>query len=310
MEDEVGREENMLVEIIAFGHKFRLLPGLAEDLITLEREGVIYSEFCSEESNEFNYYKIRLLPGEIYRIVEAHVAKQKFDDVIDNGGSFEEALEAIDNVDIVQRINSYGNYGKTKTKDGNTIDIRGCIASFYTEELEDLLCGQRKSRYELLPNFQSIDKESAILEIIDSFQVISKFMANRKHKRPAFIIENEYDVQDLLYCIIRSTFRKSKLEEWTPKLAGKSKRVDIVLPDEEILVETKCIRNSQHTKTIVDELMIDIESYHSHPNCKKIIFFIWDPNGYIIDPFAITDDLSGIRVKGKSQFSVRVIIRS
>ncbi len=305
MEDKIT-----LVEIIAFGHRFRLLPGLAEELIILEHEGVIYSEFWNEETDEFNYYKIRLLPYEIYQIVEAHVAKQKFDNVIENGGSFEAALNAIGNDEIAQRVYSYGNFGITKMKDGTVVDIRGCIASFYTEEIEELLCGKRKNRYELLTNFQGVDKESVILEILDSFQVISRFMTKRKHNRPAYNIENEYDIQDLLYCIIRSTFKNTKLEEWTPQIAGKSKRIDIVLPSEEILIETKYIRDNQHAKTIVNELMIDIESYHAYPHCKKIIFFIWDPNRYIIDPYVITNDLSGIRVKGKSQFFVRIIIRS
>lgn len=297
------------IEIKAFGHQFSLLPGLAEDLITLEKEGVIYSYFWNEVSQDFLYYKIKLLPTEIFQIVEAYIAKQKFDNAIDNGASFDEALEFINDNNIEERVFSYGDYGKTKMRDGTIEDIRGCMASFYPPEIETLLCGGKKERYELLPNLNEENKESIILKMLDSLSFITKHLEKRKHNRPAFIVENEYDVHDIIFCLIKAIFKDAREEEWTTNLAGKSKRVDIVIPCAEILLEVKYIRNDNHAKSIVDELMIDIESYYVHPKCNKLIFFIWDPKGYIIDSAIITDDLSGLRNKGDKQFFVKVIIK-
>jgi hypothetical protein len=297
------------VEIKAFGHKFRVFSGLAEDLITLEREGAIYSHFWDEKSKVFKYNRIKFLPSEIYQYVEAHMAKQEFDDAIEAGATFKEALNKITNREIEKRVRSYGNYGKSKLKDGSTVDIRGCAASFYGTEIESLVCGGRPDRYEVLPNLQSIDKTSLIIQIIDYFPVISRYLSKRKHGRPPFEIANEYDVQDLLFANIRSVFEDARLEEWTPKHGGKAKRIDIVVPSGNIVVETKYIRDENHTKHISDELKIDIESYHVHSACHNLIFLLYDPNKYIIDPSAISENLSGRRIKGKSNFDVQVLIR-
>jgi hypothetical protein len=249
------------------------------------------------------------LPSEIFQYVEAHVAKQEFDDAIDSGASFEEALEAITNPEIAERVRSYGDYGHTKLRDGTTIDNRGCAASFYGEEIESLVCGGRPDRYEVLPNLDSIDKASMLIQILDYFPIVARHLAERKHDRPPFSIENEYDVQDLLYANIRSVFEDARFEEWTPKHGGKSKRIDIVIPSAEVVIEVKYVRDKSHRKNIGDELKIDIESYHSHSACKTLLFLIYDPDSNIVDPSEITNDLSGRRIKGNSSFDVQVMVR-
>jgi hypothetical protein len=296
-------------EIKAFGHRFRVLSGLAENLITLEREGAIYSHFWDKKAQVFKYNRINFLPSEIFQYVEAHIAKQDFDNAIEAGATFEEALNEITNSEIAERVRSYGNYGKSKLKDGSSADLRGCAASFYGKEIESLVCGRRPDRYEVLPNFQFMDKTSLIIQIIDYFPLISRYLSKRKHGRPPFDIANEFDVQDLIFANIRSVFEDARIEEWTPKHGGKSKRIDIVVPSGNIVIETKYIRDENHAKSISDELKVDIESYHVHSACHNLIFLIYDPNKYIIDPYEISGDLSGRRIKGRSNFDVKVLIR-
>jgi hypothetical protein len=130
--------EGDLVDITAFGHRFEQYPaGLAEDLITLEKEGAIYSHFADEEKGpdtdggwDFGYYRIPLLPPEIYQYVEASLAYQEFQAALAQAADFDEALRAIPNPEIAERVMRYGNYGHTKLDDGTEIDIRGCHASF------------------------------------------------------------------------------------------------------------------------------------------------------------------------------------
>ena len=228
-----------LAEATVFGHRFVALPGLIEDLITLEKEGAVYSHFWDETARTFRYYRIPFLPREIYQYVEAHIAKQQFDDALVSGANFEEALATLSNVEIAQRVRSYSDYGRGKLKDGTTVDIRGCAASFYPSEIEALVCGHRPDRYELLPDLHGVDKPSLIVQMIDYFPVIARFMTRRDHGRPSYLIENEYDVQHLLFVSVRSLFDDARLEDWTPKHAGASKRIDIVVPSAETVIETK-----------------------------------------------------------------------
>lgn len=192
------RSEPEMMEAEVFGHRFIDLSGLIEDLITLEKEGAIYSHFWDKSSEAFRYNRIQFLPKEIYQYVEAHVAKKEFDIALEEGASFDEAIEKITNAEIADRVRSYGNFGKMKMKDGTIYDARGCAASFYPPEIEALVCGQRPDRYEVLPNLQNLDRKSLVIQQIDYFPVLARFLSCRKHQRPPYQIENEYDTQDLL----------------------------------------------------------------------------------------------------------------
>jgi hypothetical protein len=296
-------------EAFVFGHHLKGLPGNIDDLITLEREGCIYSHFWDEFSGTFKYYKIKFSPVEIFQYVEANIASNKFHKAIEKGLSFNDALEAIESKEIAQRVLSYGNYGKSQLRNGSYADLRGCLASFYTPELESLVCGRRHDRYENVFEIDKFDKIDLIYKQLDQFPIIAKFISNRKHNRSSYLLENEYDVQDLLFVCLKSVFEDIRIEDWTVKHATKSKRIDIVIPSINVVIEVKNVRNSQHGAEISDELKIDIESYHVHPNCKTLIFFVYDPNGYIQDPKVLVNELSGSRVKNQSQFEVKIFIR-
>lgn len=239
MEDEGGNDDVELAEATAFGHRFVDLPGNIEDLITLEKEGAVYSHFWDDAIGTFRYYRVPFLPAEIYQYVEAHVAKQQFDKALADGATFDEALQSISNPEIARRVQSYGNYGRSKLRNGREADLRGCAASFYTPEIEALVCGQRRDRYQLLPDMKDVDKSALLLQMIDYFPTLARFMARRGNDRPPFLIQNEYGVQHLLFVAVRSVFDDARLEEWTSKHAGKSKRVDLVVPSAQTLIETK-----------------------------------------------------------------------
>lgn len=302
--------EPEVIEIEVFGHRFVDLPGIIEDLITLQKEGAVYSHFWDEKTDTFRYYRIPLLPEELYQYVESQIAKQEFDRAIHAGADFGKALAAISNHRIADRVSSYGNYGCTNLRDGTQVDLRGCSASFYPHGMEELLCGQRHDRYQLLPDLRGVDKSSLLLQMLDNFPILARFMASRGHGRPNYTIENEYDVQDLLFVAIRGVFDDVRLEDWTPKHAGSSKRIDIVVPSADTVVEVKIVRNPAHCRSIADELKIDIESYHTHSCCKHLLALVYDPKRYIVDPAQIANELSGQRTKGTTTFEVHVLVRS
>ena len=82
----MAEDDSQLVDITAFGHRFEDYPaGLAENLITLEKEGAIYAHFADREKGpdeddnwSFRYYRIPFLPPEIFEYVEASLAYQEF----------------------------------------------------------------------------------------------------------------------------------------------------------------------------------------------------------------------------------------
>lgn len=60
-------------------------------------------------------------------------------------------------------------------RDGSVEDICGCAASFYPPEIDDLVCGRRPERYEVLPNLEKIEKTSILIQMKNSFQVVASF---------------------------------------------------------------------------------------------------------------------------------------
>jgi len=312
----IGQEPEF-VTFSAFGHLFENYPsGLAENLITLEREGAIYSHFLvpgsekEDGSADFAYYRIPFLPNEIYQYVEASLAYDQYQKAREAGASFDEALGRINDLDIVERVRRYGDFGHTEMKNGATLDIRGCHASFYPEGMEGLVCGARRDRYEELPERGATrDRFALLMQVINNFPVVARLVRLRQHDRPPFVIDNEYDVQDLLFALIRTVFEDAHREEWTPKLAGSAKRTDILVPSIGAMVEVKFVRDAKHAKTVADELKVDFESYHAHALCKHVIALVYDPAQHLSDAVQFGSELSGLRRKGEHSFDVTVLVR-
>jgi REase_DpnII-MboI len=147
-----------------------------------------------------------------------------------------------------------------------------------------------------------------VLRALESISVAARRLSGRSHGRPPFLIENEYDVQDLAETVLRGAAIDVTREDWTPKRAGAAKRIDLVIPSLESVIECKIVRDKAHARTIADELRIDFECYHDHPSCKNLYVYIYDPERRIVDPVQFCQDLNGIRRKRDHEFTVEISI--
>jgi hypothetical protein len=146
------------------------------------------------------------------------------------------------------------------------------------------------------PNVGTLPQRTNAIELLCSrFHEIAKQLRKRHDERPTLDVINEYDVQDLLHALLRIFFDDIRPEEWTPSYAGKSSRMDFVLPTEEVVVEVKMTRPGLGTKELGDQLITDITRYRTHASCKRLICFVYDPEGRVANPRGIERDLSGDR---------------
>lgn len=134
------------------------------------------------------------------------------------------------------------------------------------------------------------------------------YLKVRRANRPSFEINCEQDVQDLLLAVIKCVFPDTRREEYTPKHANGTKRIDIVIPRIKSLIEVKYVRDERHSNNVADELKIDIESYHTYPNLNVFIAYIWDEEGFILDKHNFVKDLEGKRVKDNKEFNVEIFV--
>lgn len=141
--------------------------------------------------------------------------------------------------------------------------------------------------------------------ILNRFSVVVMQLKDRYNERPTFEINDEYDVQDLLHSLLKVDFDDIRPEEWTPSYAGSSTRMDFLLKNEQIVIETKMTRKGLNDKQVGEELIVDRAHYKNHSNCKRLVCFVYDPEHRIKNPRGIEKDLAET-----NDIEVEVFIRS
>ena len=140
--------------------------------------------------------------------------------------------------------------------------------------------------------------------VLRRFHQIAKQLARRHDDRATLVIADEYDVQDLLHAILRGLFDDVRAEEGTPSYGGGAGRMDFLLKSEKTVIETKMASAKLRDKAIGDQLIIDIKRYQSHPDCQRLVCFVYDPAGNVKNPEGLEKDLSG----KQGELEVKVIV--
>lgn len=148
------------------------------------------------------------------------------------------------------------------------------------------------------------DKCDIIENIFNKFHRISRQLKIRYNNRNTLEIDDEYDVQDLLHALLLIDFDDVRKEEWTPSYAGTSSRMDFLIKDINVVIETKMTRKNLKDKELGDQLIVDIERYSVHPNCDKLYCFVYDKGEFINNPIAVEEDLSN----SEGDLEVKVVI--
>ncbi len=137
-----------------------------------------------------------------------------------------------------------------------------------------------------------VDVDSTLNIIFSHFYKVARQLRCRYDNRETLKIEDEYDVQDLLHALLLLYFDDVRAEEWTPSYAGKSARMDFLLKNERVVIEVKKTRLGLADKELGDQLIIDVERYKVHPDCKRLICFVYDAEGRIGNPNGLMADLN------------------
>ncbi len=128
--------------------------------------------------------------------------------------------------------------------------------------------------------------------ICTRFHKVARSLRNRHDSRPTLTIQDEYDVQDLFGSLLKLFFDDVRAEEHVPSYAGGASRTDFLLPNEGLVIEIKKTRKSMKDKDLGEQLIIDLEKYRVHPQCRYIVCFVYDPEEILVNPNGITQDLN------------------
>jgi hypothetical protein len=134
--------------------------------------------------------------------------------------------------------------------------------------------------------------EVVVARVLAQFHAFARQLRERYDQRQTLDIEDEYDVQDALHALLRIFFEDIRAEEWTPSYAGGSARMDFLLKSEQLVLEVKKTRKGLGPKEVGDQLLVDIGRYGVHPDCKKLVCFVYDPEGRITNAQGLERDLT------------------
>lgn len=147
-----------------------------------------------------------------------------------------------------------------------------------------------------------LDELSTVFKRIPDF--ISTLLLESNPSVAAPVIGDEKDLQVLIHAILRLLYSDVRPEDPVPQKAGASSRVDFLIRDAGVIVETKMTRKSLTDKRVGEELLIDWGRYQRHPDCRGIFALVYDPGRYLHNAAGLEHDLS----QGAADISTRVIV--
>ncbi|MDD5222692.1 MAG: hypothetical protein PHE84_01765 [bacterium] len=128
---------------------------------------------------------------------------------------------------------------------------------------------------------------SHLVQTIRRFRECCQYLSNRPN--------NEKDVQDILWIILRSHFERIDREEVLPRFGAKAYKPDFGIPDLRVLIEVKYIGEKINLPSIQEEILSDIPGYlGSNTKYDGIIIFIYDAAQKLRDSRKFVEDLRSV----------------
>jgi hypothetical protein len=203
-----------------------------------------------------------------------------FDQIL---SSLHTILQQEQQLDLWKRLATLSNYPKN-------------IFSHAANNQEMLIARDRLLDY-LLKNPSSLDPDSIKLQqltdILKNFllfkeSLIDRPLDKRATIRPSALCPtNEYDIQHLLYAMLKPAFPTLR-SEVSADSGVAAVRADLFIDELSVIIETKCSRSSMTQRDLTEEIEADIVHY----TAQHIFFLIYDKDRIIKDPIPYQQSLS------------------
>lgn len=136
------------------------------------------------------------------------------------------------------------------------------------------------------------DTIAHLRKICSAFHRVARQLRQRRDERPTLDVEDERDVLDLLQALLSIEFDNIEPEEWAPTYASGSTRTDLWLKEEGVVIIAKKTKQGIGVKALTHQVSVDFERYGTHPDCRLMFCFIYDPEGRIGHPKGLEGDLT------------------
>jgi REase_DpnII-MboI len=156
---------------------------------------------------------------------------------------------------------------------------------------------------------ERLDAVATVLGIGSRFRYVERSLLRRHGGRSTIKITDEYDAQDLFRALLKIFFDDVRDEVWTPSYAGKSSRVDFVLPDFKLAVELKSTRATLNAASVGDQLIVDRDRYAKETSTNHLMCLVFDYDGNLENPRGMERDLERDATQEGLAVTVRIYDR-
>jgi hypothetical protein len=136
------------------------------------------------------------------------------------------------------------------------------------------------------------DTIGRLRKICSAFHRVTRQLRQRRDERQTLEVEDERDVLDLLHTLLCIEYNNIEAEEWSPTYANGATRTDLWLKNEGVVIIAKKTKQGIGVKALTHQVSVDFEQYGTHPDCKLMFCFIYDPEGRIGHPKGLEADLT------------------
>lgn len=150
---------------------------------------------------------------------------------------------------------------------------------------------------------------ATVVNCLEQFQDCVRYLNTRRSKGAIIDLNDENDVQDVVYLMLRPVILDLIPENPTDKVASRYVIKDFLSKELCLVIEAKFVRDRRHGRNITKELHDDIETYRNHPHCSNIIFFVYDRDGLIPDVRALKLQVEAKRNYDGKQLNVFCIVK-
>lgn len=156
------------------------------------------------------------------------------------------------------------------------------------------------------------DKRLKIIEkILDSlrrFHHAANWLKERRKGHDPYIINDEYDVQDLLFSFLIMNFPETDVEDPSQRVATVSSRQDIIIQNLKLIIEIKHFKSGDTWSAMKKDIDSKIQTYSQKNNFDQIIIFIYNPDLALKNPDIIERDYTTTQSINGKEFKVYCII--
>ncbi|MDP3764026.1 MAG: hypothetical protein Q8Q95_00175 [bacterium] len=151
----------------------------------------------------------------------------------------------------------------------------------------------------------------SVHQVINILNRLSDVISRLKHRRKgknSLEVRDEYDIQDILYVMLKGPFPTLQYEDPNKKVGTASSTIDFTIEELGLFIETKYISDKGKEKEIQKQCKEDIISYGNQSSCYRIIFVIFDPSHAIDNEYAFKSGIESKISMGGKELEIIVLI--